>query len=100
MIGLVDFIVSYPQIGGMRFFCINFITYAEGLIIFDLDIFNSLQNNILTNPEERAYLSLPHLHLKLFKIKCPKHPLPSINKNELCIQEIKSIQGTKPDGKF
>ena len=94
MLGLVDFIVSYAQISCMRSLCIIIaIAYAEGLIIFVLDIFNSLQNSILTNPEERAYLSLPHLYLKWFKIKWPKHPLASINKNELCIQEIKSILG-------
>ena len=35
-----------------------------------------------------------------YKRKWPKHPLASINQKELCIHAIKSIQGTKYDGKL
>ena len=76
------------------------IAFAESLIIFVLDISNALQNTIIPNPAERVYISLPHIYLEWFKIKFPKHPLASINQKGICIQEIKSIKGTKPSGKF
>ena len=79
---------------------IKAIASAEGLIIFVLDISNSFQNTILPNPAERVYLSLLYLYLDWYKRKWPKHPLASINKIILFIQKTKSIQDTKPAGKF
>ena len=76
------------------------ITSAKGLIIFVFDISNAFQNTIITNPEERFYLSLPHLYLECFKIKSPTHPLAPINQKEICIQAIKYIQGTRSTGKL
>ena len=55
---------------------------------FFLENFNAFQNTSIPNPEERVYLSLPHLYLGWFKRKWPKHPLSSINKKELFIQSI------------
>ena len=43
------------------------IASAEGLIIFVLDISNAFQNNILPNPEEIVYPSLPYIYLDLYK---------------------------------
>ena len=54
----------------------------------------------LPDPAERVYLILPYLYLDWYKRKWPKHPLASINHKELCIQAIKSIQGTNPAGKI
>ena len=80
MIEVVDFTFSYARIGGMIYLCIIFaIAYSERLTIFVLDISNSIRNSILTNLEEIAYLTLPHLYLKWFKIKWLKYPLPSID---------------------
>ena len=76
----VNFTVLYTTVAGTSSLCIIIaIAYGEVLILFVLDIYNSIQNIILPNTEEIFYLSLPRLYLKLFKIKCPKHPLASIN---------------------
>ena len=76
------------------------IASIEWLIFLVLDISNAFHNTILPNAAEIFYLTLPHIYLEYFKIKSPKHPLSTINQKELCIQEMKSIQGTKPTGKF
>ena len=39
------------------------ILFAEGLILFVLDIFNAFQNTILPNPAERVYFSLPYIYI-------------------------------------
>ena len=55
-----DFIVSYAPVSGVISLCIIIsIASKERLIISILDIYNAFQNNILPNPEERVYLSLP-----------------------------------------
>ena len=66
---------------------------VEGLRIFVLDISNAFHNTILINPVKRVYLSLPHIYLEWFKIKCPNHLLASINQKDLYIQAIKLTQG-------
>ena len=38
--------------------------------------------------------------MEWLKITYPKNPVALINKKDLCIKSIKSIQGTEPDGKF
>ena len=97
MLELVDLTVSYAPVDGIFSPCITISNKSkEVLIILVLDISNDSQNNILTNPEERIYNSLPYLYLKCFEIKCPKHPLATINKNELSNQAIKLIQGKYP----
>ena len=97
----VEFTESCTPVSGIRFLCIIIaISSAEGLIILVLDIFNDFHNTILTNPEERFYLSLTHRYLDWYKIKCPKHPLAPINQKYLCIQVMNSIQLTQPAGKF
>ena len=53
--------------------------YALGMIIFVLDISNVLKNNIIPNPVERVCHSLPHIYLKWFERKWPKHPLAPNN---------------------
>ena len=97
----VNFTVSYAPVGGI------FISYnhhchciCRRINYFLLDISNAFQNISIPNPEEMLYLSLPHLYLEWFKIKWSKHPLASRNKNEIWIQAIKSIQGTKPSVKL
>ena len=67
---------------------------------FVLDISNDFWNTMITNTAEIVYLNLPHLYLMWLKRKFPNHPLASVNKKYLCIQSIKSIQGTEPAGKF
>ena len=65
MLEVVEFTFSYSPATGISSLCIiTVITSVEGVIIFVLDISNSLQNTILPNPEERVYLSLPHLYLE------------------------------------
>ena len=47
----VDFTVSYTRVAGIRSLRIIIeIAYAEGLIIFVLDISNSGNNTLLSNP--------------------------------------------------
>ena len=47
----VNFIVSYAPVAGIRsLHIIIAIAYAEGLILFVLDISNAFQNTILPNP--------------------------------------------------
>ena len=66
----VDLTVSYAPVDVILSFCIILaITSEEGLIIFVLDISYDFKNNILPNPEERVYLSLPDIYLDLYKIK-------------------------------
>ena len=81
-------------------FCTIDIASADSLIIFVLDIYNAFQNIILLNTEERVYISLPHLYLEWFKIKCPKiHWHQEIKKNsalnpsnvKLCYDLLKYI---------
>ena len=69
------------------------------MIDFILEISNVSQNNILPNPKEILYTSLPSIYLYLFKIKCPEHPIKSHITKKIFIQEIKTIQGTKLVGK-
>ena len=79
--------VSYAPVGSIKFLQnIIPIESAEGAITFILDISNAYQNNILPNPEEIVYLSLPCIHLEWFKIKWPKYPLVKNNPKEPCIQ--------------
>ena len=76
----VYFTLSYTPVAAIISICIIIsIEYAEVLIIFILDISNTFQNTILPNPEEKMYLSLPHLYLEFPKRRCPRHPLSSIN---------------------
>ena len=86
----VDFNVSYAHMADIRFLCIIIaIASAEGPILFVLDISNEFHNNILPNPAERVYISLPYIYLDWYKIKYPKHTLASSKQKELCIQAIK-----------
>ena len=76
----VGFKVFYAPVDGtLSLSIITEIESVEGLLIFVLDIYNAFQNTILPNPAERVYLSLTYLYLDLYQIKCPKHPLASIN---------------------
>ena len=60
----VDYAVSYALLDVVYSLCIIIsIASAEGLIIFFLDISNSIKNTILPNPEEIVYLSLPYIYL-------------------------------------
>ena len=62
MIEGFDLAVSYAPVSGIRsLHIIISIESAEILIIFILDISNAFQNNIQPNPEERVYISLPHI---------------------------------------
>ena len=93
--------VSYAPVSGISSLSIIIsIAYAEGIVLFFLNISNAFQNKILPNPAERVYLRLPYIYLEWYKRKYPKIPLASSNQRELCIQAIKSIQGTKPAGKL
>ena len=38
--------------------------------------------------------------MEWLKRECPNHPVDFINKKDLLIKSIKSIQGTEPAGKF
>ena len=96
-----DITIPYAPVSGIRSLCIIIaIAFAEGLILILLDIYNALQNNILYNPTERVYLNLPCICMHWYKRNFPKYPLSSRNQKELCIQSIKPIQVTKPDGKL
>ena len=97
MLGGLDLTVSYAPVSDIcSLRIIIAIASAEGLILFVLDISSAFQNTILPNPAEIVYISLPYIYSYWYKIKCPKHQLASRNRKELCIQAIKSIQGTKP----
>ena len=101
MLELVEFVVSYIPVASIKSIRIIItIASAQGMIIFVLNISNSFQNNILSKSEEDVYITLPYLYLEWFKQKRSKHPLAPHNAKELCIQTIKSIQGTKLEGKF
>ena len=70
MIKGVYFTVSYEPVAGILSLCIIIaISYIEGLIIFVLDISNAFQNEILTNPKERVYISLLHIYMERLKRK-------------------------------
>ena len=70
MIKGVYFTVSYEPVAGILSLCIIIaISYIEGLIIFVLDISNAFQNEILTNPKERVYISLQHIYMERLKRK-------------------------------
>ena len=86
--------------GILYLFIIIDISSTEVLILFLLDISNAFQNTILPNPAERVCIILPYLFMDWYNIKCPKHPLASINQKGLYIQSIKSIQETKPAEKY
>ena len=66
----VDLIASYEPVSVIRSNNIIIaIAYAEGLIIFVLDIANAFQNTILPYPAEIVYLSLPYLYLDWYERK-------------------------------
>ena len=73
------------------------IAYSEGIIIFVLEISNAFQHTILPYPEKVDLISI---YLDCYKMKWPKNPLVLINQKGFYIQEIRSIQGKKPAGKF
>ena len=99
MLEVFDFTFLNSPVSYILSFCIIItITYAEGPLMFFLYISNSFLNTILPNPGKSVNHSLPRRCLERFKIKCPKHPLSSRNTQELCIQYITSIQGTKLSG--
>ena len=101
MLEVFDFTFLNSPVSYILSFCIIItITYAEGPLMFFLYISNSFLNTILPNPGKSVNHSLPRRCLERFKIKCPKHPLSSRNKNGIWIKVIKSIQGTKLAGKF
>ena len=80
----VDLSMSDAPVGGTISLCIIiYIATTEGLTIFVINISNNFHNTILSNTEERVYLSLPHIYLELSKSKCPKHPLATRNQKEL-----------------
>ena len=96
MIEVINLTVSYAPVSSIKSLCLTILFQsAERLLIFILEISCTLQNTILPYPKERFYLSLPHIYLEWFKIKCLKNPFASINSIELCMQAIKSIQGEK-----
>ena len=69
----VEFTVSYAPVAGiLSLHIITAIAFAEGLVIFVLDISNNFHNTILPNPAETFYLSLPYIYMDLYKIKRPK----------------------------
>eukprot|EP00957_Ditylum_brightwellii_P205449 15343941-Ditylum_brightwellii.AAC.1 len=74
------------------------IAAAENMIIYGLDVSNAFQTNIEEKPYERVYISIPPLYLEYVFGKWPNHPLLGTPANELCLQGLKSIQGTKPAG--
>ena len=90
VIEVVDFNFSYSPVSIIiSLFIVIAITFVECLNIFVLDISNAFENTILPNPEERVYISLPHIYLEFFTRKWPKHPLVPINSKYLSIQNIK-----------
>ena len=57
-----DFNVSYAPMASILSLCtIIAISYAEGLIIFVLEISNAFHNTILPYPSEIVYLKLPYI---------------------------------------
>ena len=56
-----EFTVSYTHVASIKYIRIIIsITYAEGMIVFILDISNIFKNTVIPNLEEIVYLSLPH----------------------------------------
>ena len=94
------FTVSYAPVTGTRPLCIIIpISSLEGIITFVLDISNTLRIPFYPTLQKESILAY-HIYICIDTKKSPKHPFASINQKELCIKTIKSIQGTKPAGKF
>eukprot|EP00957_Ditylum_brightwellii_P021648 1632567-Ditylum_brightwellii.AAC.1 len=74
------------------------IAAAENMIIYGLDVSNTFQTNIEEKTYERVYISIPLFYLEYFFRKWTDYPLLRRPANELYIQVLKSIQGTKPAG--
>eukprot|EP00957_Ditylum_brightwellii_P122851 9367822-Ditylum_brightwellii.AAC.1 len=63
--------------------------------LFPLDVTNAFQTKIESNPSERVHISIPPLYLEYFFTKQPGHPLKGTPTDKLCIQALRSIQGSK-----
>ena len=97
----VYFTVSYVPVIFIRSLRISIeIASVEGLILFVLGICNAFQKTIVTKLVERVYLDLSYIYLDWYNRKWPKYILVSSNYKYLCIQGIKSIQGSKPAEKL
>eukprot|EP00957_Ditylum_brightwellii_P010900 826083-Ditylum_brightwellii.AAC.2 len=95
----IDFDVSYsPTSAFDNIRMVIAIAAAENMIIYSLDVSNAFQTNIKEKPYERVYISILPFYLEYFFGKWPNHPLLRTPVNELCLQGLKSIQGTKPEG--
>ena len=76
-----EFTVSYAPVSGIcPLRIIIAIAYAEGLVIFVLDIYNAFYNTMLADPAEKVYLRLPYLYMDWLK----KTSI-SLNKSEVII---------------
>eukprot|EP00957_Ditylum_brightwellii_P031685 2402908-Ditylum_brightwellii.AAC.1 len=63
--------------------------------IFPLDVSNAFQTNIESNPSERAHISTPPFFSEYYFTKWPNHPLKGTPADKLCIQALRSMQGSK-----
>ena len=67
------------------------IASAEGFILFVLVISNAFQNNILPNPEEIVYPSLPYIYLDWYKkIKMAKTSI-SLQQSEIIMHASNQV---------
>eukprot|EP00957_Ditylum_brightwellii_P091340 6954428-Ditylum_brightwellii.AAC.1 len=95
----IDFDMSYSPTNAFdNIRMIIAIAAAENMIIYSLGVSNTFQTNIEEKLYERVCISIPLFYLDYFFGKWPDYPLLGTPANELCLQGLKSIQGTKPTG--
>eukprot|EP00957_Ditylum_brightwellii_P191900 14608324-Ditylum_brightwellii.AAC.1 len=63
--------------------------------VFPLDVSNAFQTNIASNTSERVHTNIPPFYLEYFFTKFPDHPLKGTPAEKICIQALRSTQGSK-----
>ena len=96
----IDFEASYSPTSfweNIRFLLA--IAAAQRMKIFTIDVSNAFQTNIEEQQKDCIWLSIPPFYLEWFSARYPDHPLRGTPANQLCLQNIRTFQGTKDAGR-
>ena len=95
-----DYFISYaPTVDSDSFRLMIAIAAGDKMIIVFIDASNAFQTNVISDPNERVFLSLPTMYLDWFRARFPNYPLTKCkDSKELVMQSLRNIQGTKDEG--
>ena len=68
------------------------------MVLYFIDASNAFQTNVIDNPIRRHYLGIPFKYLDWYANRWPGHPLLQYTAQELVMQTLRDLQGTKDAG--